>query len=47
MLVKYFLGTVVPLMASGSYLIDYNFGLFIGVLYLLSKECRIGTIKGL
>jgi len=37
-LVKYFLASVAPLMVSGSYLVDYNLGIFIGVIFLLSHE---------
>jgi len=39
-LIKYLLASVVPLMFSGSYLIDYNLGIFIGVLFLLSRTNR-------
>jgi len=37
-LVKYLLASIAPLMFSGSYLIDYNLGIFIGVLFIISKN---------
>jgi len=36
-LVKFFLASVAPLMFSGSYLVDYNLGIFIGVFFLINK----------
>lgn len=36
-LVKFFLAAVVPLMISGSYLVDYDLGIFIGVLFLIGR----------
>ena len=38
MLVKYFMGMVLPLMFSGSYLISYDFGAFFGILVLINKD---------
>ena len=37
-LVKYLLASVAPLMVSGSYLVDYDLGIFIGILFLVSRE---------
>ncbi|HRU02075.1 MAG TPA: hypothetical protein P5239_10285 [Victivallales bacterium] len=37
-LVKYLLASVAPLMVSGSYLIEYDLGIFIGVLFLIGRE---------
>lgn len=37
-LICYLLVIIAPLMVSGSYLIDYNFGLFCGILYLIYKD---------
>ena len=37
-LVKYLLASIAPLMVSGSYLVDYDLGIFIGVLFLISME---------
>jgi len=37
-LVKFLFASVLPLMVSGSYLIDYDLGIFIGVLFLISRE---------
>jgi hypothetical protein len=37
-LVKYLLASVAPLMVSGSYLVDYDLGIFIGVLFLIGRE---------
>ncbi len=37
-LVKYFFAGVMPLMVSGSYLTDYDLGIFIGILFLISKD---------
>ena len=39
-LVKYSLAFLAPLMLSGSYLQDYNFGIFVGVFVLLSHELK-------
>lgn len=39
-LVKYLLASIAPLMASGSYLVNYDLGVFIGVLFLVSMENR-------
>lgn len=39
-LVKYSLACVAPLMFSGSYLVDYDLAIFIGVLFLISRENR-------
>lgn len=38
LLVKYTLAFIAPLMLSGSYLQDYNFGIFVGIFILLLKE---------
>lgn len=35
---RYFLAVMIPLMVSGSYLKDYNLGLFLGICYLINKE---------
>lgn len=37
-LVKYLFAGVAPLMASGSYLTDYDLGIFIGVLFLICRK---------
>ncbi|WP_139279625.1 O-antigen ligase family protein [Tangfeifania diversioriginum] len=37
-LIKYFLAGVMPLMFSGSYLTNYDLGVFIGVLFLVNKK---------
>lgn len=38
MLFRYFSALVVPFMASGSYLVNSNFAIFIGVCYVLNKD---------
>jgi len=35
---RYFCAVIIPLMVSGSYLKDYNLGLFLGICYLINKE---------
>ena len=37
-LIKYFCAGFVPLMTSGSYLIEYSFGIFVGVFLLFAKH---------
>ena len=37
-LILFFFGCIVPLFASSSYLINGNFGLYIGFMYLLNKK---------
>lgn len=44
-LVKYLLASIAPLMVSGSYLIDYDLGIFIGVLFLINKENKRGKLN--
>jgi hypothetical protein len=44
-LVKYFFAGVLPLMVSGSYLTDYDLGIFIGILYLISKDNKKRNLK--
>lgn len=39
-IVKYFSASVAPLLFSGSYLVDYNLGIFIGILFLIKKTNR-------
>ena len=43
-LVKYLFAGVAPLMASGSYLIDYDLGVFIGVLFLISRQNKVKEV---
>lgn len=44
-LVKYLFAGVAPLMASGSYLTDYDLGVFIGVLFLISRQNKMKAIS--
>lgn len=44
-LIKYFLAGVVPLMVSGSYLVDYDLAIFIGILFLISKDNKKGKLN--
>lgn len=37
-LMRYLMATVFPLMVSRSYLIDYNFGIFIGILFIIAQK---------
>lgn len=38
LLVRYFMAGVIPLFVSGSYLTDTSFGIYLGVLFLLSRS---------
>ena len=43
---RYFCAVIIPLMVSGSYLKDYNLGLFLGICYLINKE-RVNKFSSL
>ena len=40
---RYFCAVIIPLMVSGSYLKDYNLGLFLGIAYMLNKSQNINN----
>ena len=42
--VRYFCSVMIPLMVSGSYLKDYNLGLFLGICFLLNRQKRAQKI---
>ena len=43
--VRYFCAVMIPLMVSGSYLKDYNLGLFLGICFLLNRQNRALNIS--